>query len=76
MLPGMLLMTLAQVLKHFGSQVAVCKALGIGRSSYTYWLKVGYVPYKKQCVIQNLTNNKLVANYAQIHASLKDKFNN
>lgn len=68
-------MTLEQLSGYFKTQTQVCEALGITRSSYSHWIRNGYIPYKKQYEIQKITNNKLKADYKEIHEALKNKFN-
>ena len=54
-------MTLEEAILELGSQRALYKQLKIHRQSITQWKKQGFIPYKHQIKIQELTNGKLVA---------------
>jgi hypothetical protein len=54
-------MTLEEALIEFKNQNRLCKALGIHRQSTYAWKRQGFIPYKHQWKIQQLTNNKLIA---------------
>jgi len=54
-------MKFEQVIKHFGSQVAVAKALKIRQPTVSMWRARGRVPELQQLKIEKLTNMKLRA---------------
>lgn len=49
----------AQATKYFGSQVALARALGIGKSSVSEWGDT--IPLLRQCQIEVITSGKLKA---------------
>ena len=53
-------MTANDVYEFYGENWAeAMRSLGMGRSSYRYWLKVGVVPRTTQYKIEALTKRKL-----------------
>ena len=69
-------MNLSQVVRYFGSQASVCKALGINRSSFSQWIANGYIPYKRQLELENISNGKIKANFTEINEALDKKYKN
>lgn len=53
-------MTYEQVLKHFGSQAAAARALGVSQPSVWGWQKAG-IPIERQIDIEIKTEGKLRA---------------
>lgn len=60
-------MIYAEVIKHFGSQAAAAKALGIKQPSVAYW-KTNGIPYLRQLQIEKLTHGRLKAAEAEHRA--------
>lgn len=54
-------MTLEEAILEIGSQRDLYKKLKIHRQSITQWKKQGFIPYKHQIKIQELTDGKLTA---------------
>jgi hypothetical protein len=50
-------MLLSELYEHYGSWTQLTKELDLGLSTYTRWLKKGYIPYTSQLVIEKKTNN-------------------
>lgn len=54
-------MTPRQVIKHYGTQTAAAKALGLTQPAICNWLKRGEIPELQQLRIQDETKGKLRA---------------
>lgn len=54
-------MTIEEAIAEIGSQRDLYKRLKIHRQSITQWKKQGFIPYKHQIKIQELTGGKLTA---------------
>jgi predicted transcriptional regulator len=54
-------MTLDQLFKHYGTQVAVADALGVSQPCVSNWVKRGRIPPMQQLKVQMLTDGKLKA---------------
>lgn len=54
-------MTIEEAIKEFGNSNRLCIALKIHRQSVRQWRKQGFITYKHQLKIQELTDNKLLA---------------
>lgn len=54
-------MTLDHLIRHFGSQVAASRALGVTQPTISNWRKRGRIPHFQQLVIEHLTRGKLKA---------------
>jgi predicted site-specific integrase-resolvase len=54
-------MMIEEAIKFYGNGNKLCNELGIKRQNVTAWKKRGYIPYKLQIRIQELTNGKLKA---------------
>jgi DNA-binding transcriptional regulator YdaS (Cro superfamily) len=54
-------MTPQQVVKHYGSQSAAARALGLNRATICTWVTRKRIPETRQAWIQLLTGGKLVA---------------
>jgi hypothetical protein len=50
-----------QVIAHYGTQAAVCRALGIKQPSVFEWVANGRIPRLRQYQIQLETRGKLLA---------------
>jgi hypothetical protein len=51
----------ATLLQHFGSQVAIAKALSIKQASVARWARTGRVPILRQFQVESLTKRRLKA---------------
>ena len=47
---------------HFGTWASMSRELGLGATTYLGWIKKGYIPFKTQCLLENMTNRKFKAN--------------
>lgn len=54
-------MTPRDVRNYFGTWVIAMEKLHMENYAYNYWVKVGYIPYRRQLVIERLTNGALKA---------------
>jgi hypothetical protein len=55
-------MTVDEVYNYYDKNWSkMTRDLGLGASTYRVWIKRGVVPYRIQLVIQDRTNNKLIA---------------
>ncbi len=55
-------MTLEQAVKHFGSQIAIRRALKLrSTGAVPYWKRTGKIPPYRQLQIEKLTGGKLKA---------------
>lgn len=54
-------MTIEEVLEIYKTGYQVCKALEISKQNFTRWQKSGYIPYRQQVKLEQLTNGKLKA---------------
>lgn len=52
----------AQLVKHFGSQLAASKHLRCYQSTISHWVRAGHIPVHQQLAIEYLTRGKLKAN--------------
>ena len=60
-------MTINEVFKFFGENWSeVCRELKLGKNTSRYWLKIGYIPMPMQLRIQDLTDDKLIADVNKI----------
>lgn len=50
-----------QVIKHFGSQVALADALGVKQPAVSNWKTRGSIPHLQQLRIEALTEGKIKA---------------
>jgi len=66
-------MTIEKVIKFFGSKSAACASIGLTRSAFTNWEKIGYIPYPRQLEIEIVTKGKLKADLKQINHYLMKK---
>lgn len=55
------IMKIEQIIKHFGSQIAIAEALGVQQPAVSMWKTRGHVPHLQQLRLQHLTNGKLKA---------------
>lgn len=55
-------MTVDDIVKYYGNQTKACEAIGLGRASFSKWLKQGYIPLVSQLRFEKQTNGKLIAN--------------
>lgn len=46
---------------HYGSWAKMSRELDFGSNTYQRWLKLGYIPFSAQCVIEKKTNKKFKA---------------
>jgi DNA-binding transcriptional regulator YdaS (Cro superfamily) len=54
-------MKIDDVIRHFGSQVAVADALGVQQPTISNWRTRGSIPQLQQLRIQHITKGKLKA---------------
>lgn len=54
-------MKIDQVIKYFGSQVAVADALGVQQPAVSMWRTRGHVPHLQQLRLEHITGGKLKA---------------
>ena len=54
-------MMIEEAIKFYGNGNKLCNELGIKRQNVTAWKKRGYIPYKLQIRIQELTKGQLKA---------------
>ena len=54
-------MKIDTVIKHFGSQLALAQALGIGQPTVSMWRARGSIPQLQQMRIEALTRGKIKA---------------
>lgn len=54
-------MTPAQLLKHYKTQTAAAKAIGICQPTVSYWVKINRIPSAQQMRIQGITRGALQA---------------
>lgn len=54
-------MKIDQVIKHFGSQVAVANALGVQQPTISNWRTRGRIPHLQQLRLEHVTKGKLKA---------------
>lgn len=62
-------MTLEQINKYFGSSRQIAQLLGISRQAIDNWRRRGYVPIKRQLIIEKLTCGQLKADLR--HSEIK-----
>lgn len=55
-------MTIEEVLDIYQTGYQVCKALNISKQNFTRWAKTGFIPYRQQIKLEQLTDGKLKAN--------------
>ena len=67
-------MTINQLLKYYKTQSAACAALHVSRACFTYWGKIGYIPYVRQCKYEKLTDGKLKASHKEINVAIRKRF--
>ena len=53
-------MTIDEVIEYFGNLSQACRALGLTPQSMTSWKKRGYIPYKQQFRLAELTHGELM----------------
>lgn len=53
-------MTIDEVIKHFDNLNKACLALGIAPQNMTRWKKQGYVPWKHQFRLAEITEGELL----------------
>lgn len=66
-------MKLDQVIKHFGSQLAVAKALGTTQPTISNWKARGGIPHIRQLQIEHVTKGKLKAQSFAVLQRAKNK---
>ena len=54
-------MTVEEIRSHYGSAKKFIKITGIAQTNFYNWKRWGYVPYKAQFKIQEITQGKLIA---------------
>lgn len=54
-------MKIEQVIKYFGSQVEVAKALGVQQPTISNWRTRGRIPHLQQLRLEHITKGKLKA---------------
>jgi len=54
-------MKIDQVIKFFGSQVAVAQALGVQQPTISMWRTRGRIPHLQQLRLEHVTKGKLKA---------------
>ncbi len=54
-------MTLAQIIKHYGTQAEAVRKTGFSRQSFLNWSRLGRVPIKAQELISFKSGGKLRA---------------
>ncbi|HHF7341016.1 TPA: hypothetical protein ACTTVN_000630 [Legionella anisa] len=64
-------MLLSELYEHYGTWTKLSRELGLGNSTYSVWRKQGYIPWKAQCVIENITNRKFIASKEHAEPDLR-----
>lgn len=54
-------MKIEQVIKFFGSQVALAEALGVQQPAVSMWKSRGRIPHLQQLRLEHITHGKLKA---------------
>lgn len=47
--------------EYYGTWAKMSRELDVGSNAYQRWLKMGYIPFKTQCLIENKTKRRFKA---------------
>jgi hypothetical protein len=64
-------MLLNDLYDHYGTWTQLVRQLNLGNSTYQVWRKQGYIPFKAQLLIENMTHGLFKANEAHGKPALK-----
>lgn len=54
-------MSIDELIDFYGTQKAACDALGVDRATFSYWKRLGGLPWPTQCQFEVVTGGRLKA---------------